>query len=85
MFLLIVQPGLQEVYAVSAYSVHQTVLLTDTSAPTTGEFKSERLRLPYSLKWIGDDRLNQRQDANRDLTIRLNPISKILTEFLIEH
>lgn len=67
-----------------AGTVYQAVFLRDAPRPTTCEQIPELLGLAWALKWIAHYRFHQIQYSDCGAPVRLDPISKVLTELRME-
>jgi hypothetical protein len=77
--------GLQEINSLPTYFVNQPMLLRDSSGPRAGQLVLQSLRLSDSVKWIHENSLNQKQDAQRRISICFYPPAKIFTKFRLEN
>jgi len=76
----VVIPSLQKINAVSAYAIHQAVLLREAARPATREDVFQRLRLSDPRKWVAQDAFDEFECTERNLAVGFNPVTKILPE-----
>src|SRR5262249_53352100 len=74
------KPGLKELDAVALDEVDQTMLSRDPPRPCPGQFVLQRLRLAHTGEGFAPGRLDQRQDAESDAAVGLDPDAKILAK-----
>ena len=75
---------LEEIDAIGRHQIHDTMFFREAAGPCTGKHIFERLGLSNSFKWIPENRFNDFESAERYLSIRFNPVSKILTKFWLK-
>jgi len=67
--------SLQEINAILAYEVDNTVLLRQTTRPGSESKILQRLRLSDPIEWIVHNRLDQIEGSNCNSTICLHPMT----------
>ena len=76
---------LEEVHRVFRDQIDDAVLLGEPTRPGSGEKMLQRLRLSDPREWLAQDGLNQVEGAQRHLSIRLYPVTKVLAKFRLEY
>jgi hypothetical protein len=71
---------LQKINAPFAYSIHQSMFLSDPARPTATHYVFQRLRLADACKWLAEDGLDEFKNAESNLSIRVSPIAQILAK-----
>src|SRR5260221_2307489 len=81
----IVITRLQEIDSRLAEPAYQTMFLSDSPRPSSGERVPKPLGFADSGERVPQNSLDQLQDAQRSVAIGLNPIAKILSKFAVEN
>jgi hypothetical protein len=76
--LSVVIAGLHEIDLFDSNPINQAVLLGDSSRPAARKFVAKRLRLTDSRKRVTQCGIYQIENAERRISISLDPVSKVL-------
>jgi hypothetical protein len=77
-------PSLEKINGLIRDTVHQPMLLADTTRPTASQHIPERLRLSKPMKWVSHHCLDQIQHSDCSTAFPLDPIEDILPEFSLK-
>src|SRR6476646_8487132 len=81
----IVVPTLKEVDPIVPDEVDQSVLLGQATRPRAGNEVSQWFRVPDAGVRIMDDRLDQIEQAQGGLSVRFNPVEKVLPKLWLKY
>ena len=77
--------GLQEVDTIGTYEINNSMLLSQSPRPGAGSKIFQRLGLSDATEWITQDRFNQVERPQRNLSLRLNPITQVLPKLRMKY
>ena len=79
------EPALDKVYSVIINSVHDTMLLGDSSGPDIRTQILQRLRQTYALEWILHNSVHQVKHTTGNARILPDPVAQVLAELRLKH
>jgi hypothetical protein len=77
--------GLEEVDAIGAYEIYNSMLLSQSPRPGARGKIFQRLGLSDASEWIPQDCFNKGERPQRNLTLGLNPITQVFAELRMKH